>query len=64
MGVTIGRHEPPYQPVSIAHRKSAAQIQFDDPDDMLKYISRHPELEEQILGGEWVWTTQKVEGGH
>jgi len=63
MGVTYGRHEPPYQPVSIAHTKTNLQILFDGPDDMLKCIARTPGLEDQILEGEWVWTTQDLQGG-
>jgi hypothetical protein len=63
MGITYGIHQPPYQPVSIAHRASNRQIRFDNPDDLLKEIARHPELEEEILAGEWVWTTQEVQGG-
>lgn len=64
MGVTYGRHEPPYQPVSIAHTGSARQIRFDGPDDLVKELSRNPDLEEQILAGEWVWTTQEIQGGN
>jgi hypothetical protein len=64
MGVTYGRHQPPYQPVSIAHLNSARQIRFDNPDDMLKAVTRDPALGEQILGGEWVWTTQPIQGGN
>jgi hypothetical protein len=64
MGITIGRHEPPYQPVSIAHTKSATQIRFDAPDDLLKYLHRNPEMNDQIMEGEWVWTTQEIRGGH
>jgi hypothetical protein len=63
MGVTYGRHQPPYEPVSIAHVKTNRQIRFDDPDDMLKTISRTPGLEEEILAGEWVWTTQSIQSG-
>jgi hypothetical protein len=64
MGITYGRHEPPYQAISIAHTGSNRQIRFDAPDDMLKCIARTPGLEDEILGGEWVWTTQEVQGGH
>ncbi len=64
MGITYGRHQPPYEPVSIAHLESAQQIQFDSPDDLLKALTQNPELKEQILAGEWVWTTQPIEGGN
>jgi len=63
MGVTYGRHQPPYQPVSIAHIKTNRQIQFDNPDDMLKTLARNPGLEEQVVKGEWQWTTQPIQGG-
>lgn len=64
MGITYGRHEPPYQGISIAHTKTNRQIKFDGPDDMLRCIEMTPGLEEQILEGEWVWTTQEVQGGN
>lgn len=63
MGVMIGRHEPAYQPVSIAHIKTVRQIRFDGPDDMLHYLERHPDMYQQIEDGEWVWTTQEIGGG-
>jgi hypothetical protein len=55
---------PPEAPVSIAHRKTVSQIQFDKPRDFLLYLERHPELREQIDGGEWQWSAQQPEGGH
>ena len=64
MGTTFGRYEPPRQSVSITHTRSSDQIQFDYPSDMLITLQTRPDLRNEILAGEWVWTTQPVYGGN
>lgn len=55
---------PPEPRVSIAHCKTVTQIQFETPQDFLKYVRENFELRDQILRGEWQWITQDVQGGH
>lgn len=64
MSTVIGRHMPPEPRVSIAHCKTVTQIQFETPQDFLKYVRENFELRDQILRGEWQWITQDVQGGH
>jgi hypothetical protein len=64
MAIVVGRHMPQSERVSIAHRKSVRQIEFGSPADFLRYVGERGDLNDEILAGDWDWTTQPVQGGH
>jgi hypothetical protein len=63
MAITVGRHMPPAERVSVAHAKSSKQIEFDHPRDFMLYVQRHDDFLVELLNGEWEWTTQPIQGG-
>jgi hypothetical protein len=62
MSIKVGLHMPASVAVSIAHRKTLRQVQFDSPKDLLVYLQMHPELANEIENNEYQWTIEEPKG--